>query len=111
MKPRGYLSVVLMAGLSVAGNMPCQAQSDYTGVGVVGGAAAGAIVGSTSRHPGSGALVGAAVGAVAGGLIGHALDQAQQQRLQAQAPQTWQRVDQGQPLAVADVRKRWPGRE
>jgi hypothetical protein len=49
-------------------------------------------------------LIGAAVGAVAGGLIGHSLDQQQQQQLRQQAPQTYVRVDQGQPLGVADVK-------
>jgi hypothetical protein len=36
--------------------------------------------------------------AVAGGLIGNSLDQQQQQRLRQQSPQTYTRVDQGQPL-------------
>ena len=36
------------------------------------------------------------------GLIGYSMDQ--QQRLHQQAPQTYVRVEQGQPLSVADVR-------
>ena len=41
---------------------------------------------------------------IAGGLIGHTMDQEQQERLRQQAPQTYVRVDQGQPLGVADVK-------
>jgi hypothetical protein len=49
-------------------------------------------------------LIGGAVGAITGGLIGHSMDQEEQERLRAQAPQTYVRVEQGQPLAVADVK-------
>ena len=51
----------------------------------------------------TGALVGGGVGAITGGLIGHSLDQQEQARLQAQAPETYRRIDQGQPLGIADV--------
>ena len=104
MKRKSYLLVVGMVGISLAGCMSPTGQPDNTASGALGGAAVGAIIGSTARHSGPGALVGAAFGAVAGGLIGHSMDQAQQQHLQAQAPQTFQRVDQGLPLAVADVK-------
>jgi hypothetical protein len=49
-------------------------------------------------------LIGAAIGAITGGLIGHSMDQAQQERLREQAPQTYVRVDQGQPLGMTDVK-------
>jgi outer membrane lipoprotein SlyB len=70
------------------------------------GATTGAIIGNNSRggHSGGGALIGGAVGAIAGGVIGHSMDQQERARLQAQAPQTYQRVEQGQPLTVADVK-------
>lgn len=67
------------------------------------GATTGAIIGHQSHHGGEGALIGTAIGMLTGGLIGHAMDQDQRARLQAQAPQTYARVDQGQPLGVADV--------
>ena len=56
------------------------------------------------RHAGEGALIGAAAGMIAGGLIGNSMDQQQQEQLRQQAPQTYVRVDQGQPLGVADVK-------
>lgn len=73
------------------------------------GAAAGGLIGSTSHHDNganaaAGALIGGAIGAITGGSIGHSLDQEEQARLRAQAPQTYQRVEQGQPLGIADVK-------
>src|ERR1035438_9326630 len=75
-----------------------------TGSGALIGAGSGALIGGANGRGGGGALIGAAVGALAGGLIGNAIDQDQQARLRAQAPQTYVRVDQGQPLGVADVK-------
>jgi hypothetical protein len=37
-------------------------------------------------------LIGGLAGVVAGGLVGHMIDRDQQQRLQAQSPQTWQTI-------------------
>jgi len=79
-------------------------EPDNTGSGALIGAGTGALIGGASGRGGGGALIGAAVGAVAGGLIGHSMDQEQQARLRQQAPQTYVRVDQGQPLGVADVK-------
>jgi len=104
MKHSAKLLVVAASGLSLAGCLSPQGQPDYTGSGALGGAAVGALIGSTAARPGPGAAIGAAVGAITGGLIGHGMDQEQQSRLQAQSPQTWQRVEQGQPLAVADIK-------
>jgi outer membrane lipoprotein SlyB len=93
---------VVLAGCEYPNGDP-----NYTGSGVLVGGGAGAVTGAAiggSRHGGEDALLGAAVGAVAGGLIGHSMDQQQQARLRQQAPQTYARVDQGQPLTVADVK-------
>ena len=79
-------------------------EPDNTGSGALIGAGTGALIGGANGRGGGGALIGAAVGAIAGGLIGHSMDQDQQARLRAQAPQTYVRVDQGQPLGVADVK-------
>lgn len=78
-----------------------------TGSGALIGGVIGAIAGSAfggPRHGGEGALIGAAAGALGGGLIGNSMDQEQDARLRAEAPQTYVRVQQGQPLSVADVK-------
>jgi hypothetical protein len=104
MKRYGHFLLVAVFGISVAGCYSPQGRPDYTASGALAGGATGAIIGSMARHPGSGGLVGGAVGAIVGGLIGHGMDQEQEARLRAQAPQTMQRIDQGQPLTVADVK-------
>lgn len=88
-------------------------QQNRTGTGaLIGGAvgaAAGGLIGSTSHHnsganAAAGALIGGAIGAMTGGSIGHSLDQEEQARLRARAPQTDQRVEHGQPLGIAEVK-------
>ncbi len=92
------------AGLSVTGCMSPDGRPDYTASGALAGGATGAVLGSMTRHHEAGALVGGAVGAVVGGLIGHGMDQEQEAMLRAQAPQTLQRIEQGVPLTVEDVK-------
>lgn len=80
-------------------------QNNTAGGALIGGgigAASGAIIGG--RNAGAGALIGGAIGAITGGLIGNSMDEQQREDLRAQAPQTYARVEQGQPLATADVK-------
>lgn len=99
------LGLGTLLSLLVAGCASESGQPDYTTSGAVVGGATGALIGGLStRHHVTGALVGGAVGAVAGGAVGHGLDRSQQSRLQAQAPQTWQHLEQGQPLTLEDVK-------
>jgi Glycine zipper len=104
MKRYGYLLVAGVVATSAVGCMSPSGRPDYTASGALAGGATGAIVGSMARPRGTAPLVGAAVGAVVGGLIGHDIDQAQEEELRAEAPQTLQRVEQSQPLTVADVK-------
>jgi outer membrane lipoprotein SlyB len=95
-------SVVLATGCQTPEGTP-----NNTGTGALVGGAVGALSGAAIGGPnnsGAGALIGAAAGALAGGLIGHQMDQDQQARLRAQAPQTYVRVEQGQPLGIADIK-------
>ena len=95
-------SAMLLTGCESPNGTP-----DNTASGALMGGAIGAISGAAiggPRHGGEGALIGAAAGALAGGVIGNSMDQQQQERLRAQAPQTYTRVEQGQPLSVADVK-------
>ena len=104
------LTLNLVLAASAVGLTGCQnpdGTQNNTGSGALVGGAMGAITGAAiggSQHGGEGALIGAAAGVIAGGLVGNSMDQEQQARLRAQSPQTYVRVDQGQPLAVADVK-------
>ena len=97
----GTLAVVLTGCETPYGTPDRTATGALTGGAL--GIASGALIGGR-HHAGEGALIGGALGAVTGGLIGHAMDQEHQTRLRQQAPQTYTRVDQGQPLSVADVK-------
>jgi hypothetical protein len=65
-----------------------------TGTGALIGGAIGALAGAAGggRYTGQRALFGAAVGALSGALIGNMIDREQQQRLQQQSPQTWNKL-------------------
>src|ERR1700722_16994142 len=81
-------------------------EPNKTGTGALTGGAIGAASGSIigGRNAGAGALIGGAIGAITGGLIGNSMDQQQREYLREQAPQTYVRIQQNQPLAVADVK-------
>ena len=107
MKSVFLTSALAAAAIVLAGCEYPNGDPNYTGTGALTGGAVGAFSGAAiggERHGGEGALLGAAIGAVTGGLIGNSMDQQQQARLRRQAPQTYTRVDQGQPLSVADVK-------
>ena len=102
----GLLSIGLIVGL-----MGCETpegRTDRTATGALAGGAlgagTGALIGSMKGQAGAGAAIGGLLGAVAGGLIGHGMDEQQRELLARQSPQTMQRVEQGQPLGLADIK-------
>ncbi len=105
-------NTILLLGTALIGLLPAGCETPYgdpdrTATGALtGGAiglASGALLGGR-HHAAEGALIGGAIGAVTGGLIGHSLDEEHRARLRQQAPETYVKVDQGQPLSVADVK-------
>jgi uncharacterized protein YcfJ len=104
-----YQFILTAAGLAVllTGCQNPDGSQNNTGSGALIGGVFGALTGAAiggSRHGGQDALIGAAAGALAGGLIGNSADREQEARLRAQAPQTYERVNQGSPLSLADVK-------
>ena len=104
-----YTLVLSVASLTVllSGCVNPDGSQNNTGSGALIGGAFGALTGAAiggSHHGGQDALIGAAAGTLAGGLIGNAADQERNARLKAQAPHTYAKVEQGQPLAVADIK-------
>lgn len=108
MKFSALCLVVTVVELGLTGCVSPDGSPDRTGSGALAGTAigatSGALIGSRSGRGGEGALIGGAIGLLTGSLIGHSMDQDAKARLRAEAPQTLARVDQGQPLAVADVK-------
>jgi hypothetical protein len=69
-------SALIIAGaVTLAGcaGGPLTTREKAAGIGALGGAAVGGIVGSTMRRPGAGAAIGGALGLGAGALIGDQL--------------------------------------
>jgi len=105
-----FYAIALTAAASAALLTGCQypnGEANNTGTGaLVGGgigAASGAVIGGP-RNAGAGAVIGGAIGAIAGSIVGSSMDEEQRERLRAEAPQTYERVEQGQPLATADIK-------
>jgi hypothetical protein len=100
----GAAVLILAAGCETPSGNPDRTATGALAGGAI-GAGTGAIIGNYSgHHTAGGAAIGGAVGALAGGLIGNAMDQQQRQTLEQQNPQTLQRVEQGQPLGLADIK-------
>src|SRR5271170_5656606 len=109
LKMKKHALILILSGLAVVltGCVNPDGTQNNTGSGALIGGALGALTGAViggPRNGGAGALIGAAAGAIGGGLIGNSMDQEQNARLRAEAPQTYVRVEQNQPLAVADVK-------
>ena len=104
-----HLLISSFAGLTVllSGCVNPDGTVNNTGTGALVGASSGAFMGAVAggqRNGGAGMLIGAAAGLIAGSLIGNTIDHVQAARLQAEAPDTYTRVDQSQPLTLADVK-------
>ena len=67
-----WITILGLAAIVVAGcaGGPLTAREKGAGIGALGGAAVGGIIGNTKGHPGAGAAIGGAVGLGAGALIG-----------------------------------------
>ena len=109
MNYRYFVLTVLSTGVLLTGCYTPDGQPDRTATGALMGGAigagTGALIGNASgHHTAEGAAIGGAVGLLTGALIGNAMEQQHREALRAQAPQTLVRVEQGQPLATADVK-------
>ncbi len=78
----GLLAVLIVAA-SAGCSTPLTTREKAAGIGALGGAAAGGIIGSAVGHPGAGAAIGGALGLGSGALIGDQL-QGQEQKQQEQ---------------------------
>jgi outer membrane lipoprotein SlyB len=109
MKHNWIVILLVASGTAITGCVTPGGERDNTATGALTGGAfgatSGALIGASRGNAGAGALIGGAIGVIGGGLIGHSLDEQQQERLRRQSPATYARMDQGQPLSVADVKE------
>jgi len=106
MKPNTVIFALAASAVVLTGCQYPNGEVNNTGTGALTGAAIGAASGAVigGRNAGAGALIGGAIGALAGAMIGNSMDQEQREYLRTHSPQTYVRVEQGLPLAVADVK-------
>ncbi len=86
------ISLILVGCESKAGT------GSLVGAGI--GVGAGALIGG-----GGGALIGGAAGAVGGAIIGHILDEEDQENLQRSSPQTMRKINKEEQLSIRDIEK------
>ena len=101
------MAIILTAGIFVNGCYAPSGRVDPVGSTLAGGAigaGTGALIGSASHHGGEGALIGGVIGLITGSLVGESMAESQRAQLRREAPRTYERVEQGQPLAVADIK-------
>ena len=79
MKQLAVLLSLVLVMMAFGCSEPLSTREMGAGIGALGGAAAGGLIGAAVHHPGTGAAVGGALGLGAGALIGDQL-QGQQQK-------------------------------
>src|SRR5262245_27291147 len=102
------VAVLLLLALAAAAcSEPLTTREKGAGIGALGGAAAGGIIGSTVGHPGAGAAIGGALGLGAGALIGDQLQgqEKTQQEQQARIDQQQQELQRNRAL-IEELKKR-----
>lgn len=97
-----FAVVILASGCST----PLTTREKGAGIGALGGAAAGGIIGSAVGHPGAGAAIGGALGLGAGALVGDQLQGQEQKQAQQQKAIDQQRSEIAKNQALIDELKK-----
>ena len=107
----GFITGTALVSLLVAGcaGGPLTTREKGAGIGALGGAAAGGLIGSAVRHPALGAAIGGGLGLGAGALIGDQL-QGRENQAAEQDQQIYrnQQELQRQRDQIEDIRRRTP---
>jgi outer membrane protein with glycine zipper len=87
-----FALILAVSMLAACSGGPMTTREKGAGIGALGGAAAGGIIGATVGHPGAGAAIGGALGLGAGALVGDYM----QGQEQSQYQQNQQQIQQNQ---------------
>ena len=101
----GFL-VISVVALFVGCSAPLTTREKGAGIGALGGAAAGGIIGSAVGHPGAGAAIGGALGLGTGALIGDQLQGREQRQQEQQAKLDEQKRELERNRALIEELKR-----
>ena len=96
------IAVVTGAGCSA----PLTTREKGAGIGALGGAAAGGIIGAAVGHPGAGAVIGGALGLGTGALVGDQLQGQEQKQAEQQRALDQQRAEIAKNQALIDELKK-----
>jgi outer membrane protein OmpA-like peptidoglycan-associated protein len=102
-----FASVVFAIAIIVSGcSTPLTTREKGAGIGALGGAAAGGIIGSAVGHPGAGAAIGGALGLGAGALVGDQLQGQEQKQAEQQKSIDQQRAEIAKNQALIEELKK-----
>src|SRR5919106_425137 len=103
-----YITVAItIAVISGAGcSAPLTTREKGAGIGALGGAAAGGIIGSAVGHPGAGAAIGGVLGLGTGALVGDQLQGQEQKQTEQQRAIDQQRVEIAKNQALIEELKK-----
>ena len=96
------IAIVTGAGCSA----PLTTREKGAGIGALGGAAAGGIIGAAVGHPGAGAAIGGALGLGTGALVGDQLQGQEQKQAEQQKAIDQQRAEIAKNQALIDELKK-----
>jgi outer membrane protein OmpA-like peptidoglycan-associated protein len=97
-------TVIIVAGVGCS--TPLTTREKGAGIGALGGAAAGGIIGSAVGHPGAGAAIGGALGLGAGALIGDQLQGQENKQAEQQKAIDQQRAEVAKNQALIEELKK-----
>lgn len=96
-----------LAALSSGCSAPLTTREKGAGIGALGGAAAGGIIGAAVGHPGAGAAIGGALGLGTGALVGDQLHGQEQKQAEQQRALDQQRAEiQKNQALIEELKKR-----
>jgi outer membrane protein OmpA-like peptidoglycan-associated protein len=98
-----FATAIILSGCSGG---PLTTREKGAGIGALGGAAAGGIIGSAVGHPGAGAAIGGALGLGAGALIGDQLQGQEQKQAEQQKAIDQQRAEIAKNQALIEELKK-----
>ncbi len=103
--PAGILLIFIVT-LALGCSTPLSTREKGAGIGALGGAAAGGIIGSAVGHPGAGAAIGGALGLGTGALIGDQLQGQEQKQAEQQRQIEQQKSELARNQALIEELKR-----
>lgn len=101
-----FASVFAIAIIASGCSAPLTTREKGAGIGALGGAAAGGIVGSAVGHPGAGAAIGGVLGLGAGALVGDQLQGQEQKQAEQQKSIDQQRAEIAKNQALIEELKK-----